>query len=248
MELLKINKHACGFLFKLVRMRYIGCPVMYCSSLGPKGEALSKLKYWKYHYKKNLGEQNEFDWLLNSETVSNSVLYQLSIVQGSTILDLGCGMSSVSQKLLKKSQHPIFVHSLDYVSSVIEHQKKLCSVVPKVNLSSGFDGIVADACLLPYKDNVFDIVVDKGTMDSLLKDDIKERRMQKFASLLEESLRILRPGGCFMQFTDEDPDIHYDILFIAIQKHSAHQYHLSFTSAGSEPYPCYVYLIKKTML
>ncbi|XP_052824484.1 citrate synthase-lysine N-methyltransferase CSKMT, mitochondrial isoform X3 [Octopus bimaculoides] len=213
-----------------------------------QGEALSKLKYWKYHYKKNLREQNEFDWLLNSETVSNSVLNQLAIVQGNTILDLGCGMSSVSQKLLKKSQHPIFVHSLDYVASVIEHQKKLHSVVPKGNLSSGFDCIIADACLLPYKDKVFDIVVDKGTMDSLLKDDIKERRMQKFACLLEESLRILRPGGCFMQFTDEDPDIHYDILFIAIQKHSAHQYQLSFTSAGSEPYPCYVYLIKKIML
>ncbi|GAB1599876.1 citrate synthase-lysine N-methyltransferase CSKMT, mitochondrial-like [Argonauta hians] len=239
MGLMTINKLLGRFLPRTAKVRY-------CSSLGPKGEALSKQQYWKCFYnEKNLADKNGFDWLLNSEIVSDSVLSQLATVQGNTILDLGCGMSSLSQKLLTKSQHPVYIHNVDYIQKVIEYQKRFNFAVSMGHMSSGIDGVVADVCLLPYRNNIFDVVVDKGTMDIILKEDIKERRINMSSCLLQESLRILRPGGCFMQFTDEDPDIHYDLLFSIIQKLSP-QYHLSFTIAGCEPYQCFVYLIKKT--
>lgn len=219
------------------------------SNLGSKGEALSLKKYWEacYNSKKM---KKEFDWLLDSNTVSHDIISQLETSPGQKILDLGCGNSSVSQKIIKNFCCAINIHCLDYVPSVIDHQVKLHLEVKQGHPSSCFVGVVGEACALPYRDNMFDIIIDKGTMDSLLKDNVKERRQKKMTLFLRESLRVLAPGGCFLQFTDEDPDIHQDTLFyllchLGFQKH----YSLSCRSIESpNNYDCYVYSIKKLPL
>ena len=191
--------------------------------------------------------KKEFDWLLDSSTVSYDIISRLENSTGHKILDLGCGNSSVSQKVIEKCRYAINIHCLDYVPSVIDHQAKLHSKLKRGHPSSCFVGIVGEACALPYCDNMFDIIIDKGTMDSLLKDSDKDRRQKKIILFLSESLRVLAPEGNFLQFTDEDPDIHYDTLWSLIcnfgfQRH----YSLSCKSVESPSnYDCYVYSIRK---
>lgn len=218
------------------------------SRFGHNGESLSQKKYWESCYNEKQ-INNEFDWLLDSNTVSHDVISCLENSKGQKILDLGCGNSSVSQKIIEKYCHAVNVHGLDYIPSVIDHQVKVHGMVKQGHPSSCFVGVIGDACALPYRDNIFDIIIDKGTMDSLLKDNIKVRRQKKTTLFLKESLRVLAPGGSFLQFTDEDPDIHHDALWSLIS-HLGLQRKFSLSCKLVESidiYGCYMYSIKKLL-
>jgi len=62
-----------------------------------------------------------------------------------------------------------------------------------------------DACKLPFKNEFFDVILDKGTLDSLLKTE----RTGKYSSakMLKECCRTLHRHGHLFQITDEDPDV-----------------------------------------
>ena len=65
--------------------------------------------------------------------------------------------------------------------------------------------MVGDALSLPFASSTFDVVIDKGTSDSALKEPREGVKMA--ASILRESVRVLKAGGCVWQITDEDPDV-----------------------------------------
>eukprot|EP00494_Astrolonche_serrata_P007314 UN07343 len=56
--------------------------------------------------------------------------------------------------------------------------------------------IQADGFILPYKKNSIDIIVDKGTMDSISCDS-----NHSLSSLFQELYRVLQPGGKYIAIT-----------------------------------------------
>lgn len=91
--------------------------------------------------------------------------------KGGKLLDLGCGDSSICVDV-KDAE----VHGLDFAEKVIEHlQKKY----PKVHYVCG------DVLRTPYKDEYFDYVVAGELIE----------HMEYPANLIQEAMRILKPGG-----------------------------------------------------
>jgi len=68
-----------------------------------------------------------------------------------------------------------------------------------------------DACNLPYESGSFSAVIEKGTMDALLRGGD-----ESWHKMCEETLRVLKPGGCFLQITDENPELRLPLLELLV--------------------------------
>uniref|UniRef100_A0A0B7A262 Methyltransferase domain-containing protein n=1 Tax=Arion vulgaris TaxID=1028688 RepID=A0A0B7A262_9EUPU len=119
-------------------------------------------------------------------------------------LDLGCGTSSLAGNILTNSPTPVLLVLLDFVSEALHYQKQYISTCTALIPESSCQLVCADVMFLPFGDGCFNIAVDKGTMDALLKDKVNGH--SKAQVMMSEVRRVLAPGGRFLQISDEDPD------------------------------------------
>ena len=69
---------------------------------------------------------------------------------------------------------------------------------------------VMDATLMSYEDSIFDLVIDKGTFDSLMCDESGSRRAR---DMLKHISRVLKPGsGHFVLVSHERPEKRLNFL------------------------------------
>lgn len=120
------------------------------------------------------------------------------------VLDLGCGRSQLPLNLYLWKHFPLAVICLDYVQEAVDYQLHSLQTVTPGCQNSFMYGACADACQLPFRNDCFDLVMDKGTMDALLKNTQEGALSAK--QMLFEAYRVLNKGGGFVQLTDEDPD------------------------------------------
>jgi len=97
-------------------------------------------------------------------------------------LDLGCGDSSIQDSLREEGYE---IMALDISTVILE---RLAS--PKREM------VCADAFRLPFLNGMFDVILDKGTLDSISCD--KSRSLSPF---FQEIQRILRPNGKYICIT-----------------------------------------------
>jgi len=69
-----------------------------------------------------------------------------------------------------------------------------------------------NATKMPFKKNTFDVVLDKGTTDSVLKFEDRTQAHLMAKKIQNEALRIISPSGVYIQITDEDPDMRLPLL------------------------------------
>ncbi|XP_033646372.1 citrate synthase-lysine N-methyltransferase CSKMT, mitochondrial-like [Asterias rubens] len=89
------------------------------------------------------------------------------------------------------------------------HQAK----TPLLHQDDPIQFLVADATRLPFRNNQFDIVLEKGTFDAMLNTKNSELARCAFS----ETARVLTPGGIFLQFSDENPDLRLSFLEEALR-------------------------------
>ena len=63
-----------------------------------------------------------------------------------------------------------------------------------------------------FRRKLFDVVLDKGTTDSVLKMEDEDKSLVLCQGILSESLRLLSSSGVYLQITDEDPDLRMSLL------------------------------------
>ena len=173
---------------------------------------LSERGYWEEFYSRK-DAPAQFDWLASYDTIINHL--DLSKHTSFTLLDVGCGISNFTPKLVAQTPNLLSACCVDFshdaVEKVIEYND--CHIICRLNTNSRSPkrlfGVVADAKNLPFKNGAFDIVFDKGTTDSVLKG---AGGVEAAASILGECLRVLTPDGAVVQVTDEDPDLRGDLL------------------------------------
>ena len=163
---------------------------------------LADKTYWKQRYRKQEWSQEHFDWLADSDTTVEHVKSYLKT--GSMILDLGCGTSSFAQKLCRNVNSPLAIYCLDFSQEALQVVSELISDEDKGNHTINF--VHADATKISLRADMFDVILDKGTTDSVLKLDDREKAILMAGAILKESLRLLSPLGTLIQITDEDPD------------------------------------------
>ena len=135
---------------------------------------MAEKKFWDKFYAKH--HQESFEWLVDygeAEQIVPSLIQANDVQSQDFILDCGCGTSLFSYQLLdsfkQTQQSGEFLLCADFSSDALELLKKKQGELEKP-LSSRVDFVRCNCKHLPFRDNLFDLIVDKGYLDSLLKE------------------------------------------------------------------------------
>ncbi|XP_015269592.1 PREDICTED: methyltransferase-like protein 12, mitochondrial isoform X2 [Gekko japonicus] len=168
----------------------------------------------RFYSEKGASGPQHFDWFFGYRDVSGLLL---STLQGlpsgeARILDVGCGTSALGLGLYRDSPRQLHVSCLDFSPLALDSLRQLLwdSPPPRHPLSQ-LCCHLADATDLrdTFESGSFLLVLDKGTCDTLLR---CPRGPGRAKQLVAECLRVLRPGGKLLQFSDEDPDARVPFL------------------------------------
>ena len=148
--------------------------------------------YWEDRYEEQSG--TTFDWLEDYESIK-PIIDNLSIKKESRILNVGCGNSEFSEKMYDEG----FVHNynIDICQNVIDYMKS------RNKDKKGLHFDVMDVCDMAYKDETFDLIVDKSTIDALLCGD---HSFMVVAKMLKEISRVLKTGGYYIIISYGQPE------------------------------------------
>ncbi|OMO63402.1 hypothetical protein COLO4_32471 [Corchorus olitorius] len=116
------------------------------------------------------------------------------------VLELGCGNSQLCEELYKDGISEITC--IDLSSVAVERMKERL-------LSKGYKEIKvleADMLDLPFSNECFDVVIEKGTMDVLFVDsgdpwNPQPATVSKVMAMLEGVHKVLKPNGIFISIT-----------------------------------------------
>ena len=149
-------------------------------------------KYWEERYDEQNG--TTFDWLEDYESIK-PIIDNLGIKKESRILNIGCGNSEFSEKMYDEG----YTHNynIDICQNVIEFMKTR----NKDRKGLHFD--VMDASDMAYKDETFDLVIDKSTIDAILCGD---HCFMLVAKMLKEISRVLKIGGYYIIISYGNPE------------------------------------------
>ncbi|XP_040205701.1 EEF1A lysine methyltransferase 4 [Rana temporaria] len=158
--------------------------------------------YWdtRYERERALPEAGGHEWFGPYEDFAHLVRRQLR--SGLRALVLGCGTSSLSADLYAEGVSPII--SIDYSPICIKEMTERNADIPEISW------MVMDARQLQFPDESFDLVIEKGTLDSMMVDEkdpwnITPATVNLVDEVLSEVSRVLTPSGCFISVTFSPP-------------------------------------------
>ncbi|XP_031556695.1 citrate synthase-lysine N-methyltransferase CSKMT, mitochondrial-like [Actinia tenebrosa] len=202
---------ACTFLrpvFKVKHLR-VSNTKNYTTS-----KDLSDKTFWEHFYASHSPDKG-FDWFLGFYDVKDYLTRYLPPEnQVSRILDLGCGTSNFSLEMFCHLQGKCNIDCVDYSETALkilnqrikllkDREKTLFTAVGEISL------FLADVRNLPFRDETFELTIDKGTSDAVLRSPNGEK---DFFKLIAEVLRVSQHGGTVIQYSDEAPEARMDLL------------------------------------
>lgn len=148
--------------------------------------------YWDERYEEQAG--TTFDWLEDYDSIK-PILEELGIKKESRILNVGCGNSEFSEKMYEDG----YTHnySIDICENVIKFMKE------RNKEKKGLHFEVMDVTNMKYKDETFDLIVDKSTIDSLL---CSTHAFMNVAKMTKEISRVLKEGGIYLIISYGKPE------------------------------------------
>lgn len=137
---------------------------------------INTAEYWNEVWSKEIRNIPEFRFY---KTKSDTIV---SLVpEGAKVLDVGCGIGILMERLLKEKKCDVF--GIDISERAIGHLK-----------TRGMDGIVKRIPPIPVSDNSFDVVIATSFLEHCNKPVI----------IINEMLRVLRMGGAFIVTVPEN--------------------------------------------
>ena len=161
-------------------------------------------KYWKKYYK-NI-DNTTFDWLLEYPYVKEIISSLKLSKNSSKILNVGCGNSEFSENMYDDGYHNI--QNIDLSEELINFMKERSQNRP------GMTYEVMDVFDMAFKNNLFDLIIDKSTLDAI---SCSYDYFVNIAKMLKEIQRVLKIGGYYMVISYEEPDnrlIHLNRKFL----------------------------------
>lgn len=170
------------------------------SALGEKmlGQ-FGKPTFWQHRYDGITPEFKPHDWYVSWQTIKDRV-WAITKLGGKDkdpkqsalkVLNLGCGNSLVAEAVADDKAAEIEkVVSIDFVSSVVEAQK---GRVKNTHFEKKLEFRTMDVLHMEELEEAsFDLVIDKGTIDSLLT---TTTAATDFGDACKQISRVLKPGG-----------------------------------------------------
>eukprot|EP01127_Copromyxa_protea_P024573 TRINITY_DN9753_c0_g1_i1.p1 TRINITY_DN9753_c0_g1~~TRINITY_DN9753_c0_g1_i1.p1 ORF type:complete len:219 (-),score=40.22 TRINITY_DN9753_c0_g1_i1:6-662(-) len=154
--------------------------------------------YWDTFYDSKKDNEKNFDWFLSSSVLSQLLPH---IQPHHTVLHIGCGTSKLGLELYEAGRKNI--HGIDISQTAIDEMNKQCIELTTLKHT------VMDIKNLDFEDHSFDIVLDKGTLDTLI---YGKSQQSDISAVLNEIHRVLKPKGKYLAISDEDPELRLPIL------------------------------------
>ncbi|KAK4284620.1 hypothetical protein QN277_001425 [Acacia crassicarpa] len=170
---------------------------------GAQPESLSALAYLDPHYwDERFSKEEQYEWFKDYSHFRH--LIQAHVTSHSSVLELGCGNSQMCEELYKDGVTDITCIDLSSVA-VEKMQKRLFYRGLK-----DIKVLQADMLELPFGDECFDVVIEKGTMDVLFVDsgdpwNPKPETISKVMAMLKGVHRVLKSDGIFISITFGQP-------------------------------------------
>ncbi|GMY05877.1 methyltransferase-like protein 13 [Fagus crenata] len=155
-------------------------------------------QYWDERF----SNEEHYEWFKDYSHFRH--LIQAHIKPNSSVLELGCGNSQLCDELYKDGITEITCIDLSVIA-VEKMQKRLTS--------KGYNEIKvleADMLDLPFSNECFDVIIEKGTMDVLFVDsgdpwNPQPATVTKVMAMLEGVHRALKPDGIFISISFGQP-------------------------------------------
>nr|XP_002129729.1 uncharacterized protein LOC100185269 [Ciona intestinalis] len=162
---------------------------------------LGLLDTWNKFYNSSC-KTVEKDWFIGFNELKPKLLEILGTTSKKCVVDIGCGTSSVGP-LLSKLLHNNDVYCVDGVEKCLLMLKQQ---YPDYDVTY----VVANVCKqLPFAENNVDLFIDKGTFDSIIRQNNGEQLCKVY---MTELFRVLKYGGKIVQVTTDEPEQRLDIL------------------------------------
>ncbi|KAK8834142.1 hypothetical protein M9Y10_019531 [Tritrichomonas musculus] len=152
--------------------------------------------YWEKRYTES---KTTFEWYFKWNTIERAIKPFLKGRE--LVLNIGCGNSEVSEDMIKGDIETVV--SIDISQVVIDQMSEKCK-----NINNMY-WYKMDCTDMEFKDDLFDIVFDKGTFDAILCGD---NNMTNIRDSLCEIWRVLKNGGFFIEVTHSEPKKRINIL------------------------------------
>mmetsp|Transcript_23577 Transcript_23577/g.35415 ORF Transcript_23577/g.35415 Transcript_23577/m.35415 type:complete len:263 (-) Transcript_23577:182-970(-) len=157
----------------------------------------AKAAFWDSRYMRN---PEVFEWYHPYDAFVD--IFEMFMDKGDEILNIGCGNSEMSAEMALEGYD--WVTNIDHSKVVIEQMKeKYADDLPDM------PWYYMDAAKLRFPDNTFDIVLDKGCMDSML---CGNKGRYETGKMLQEIDRVLKPDGAYILISYGTPDLRLDLL------------------------------------
>ncbi|KAA6390389.1 MAG: putative protein kinase domain protein [Streblomastix strix] len=146
--------------------------------------------FWEQRYRDN---DERFEWYKSYAALRPILAKHLT--PDSKILDLGCGSSRLAEDLYDDGFKNIT--AIDKSPVIIQRMKKANVGHPEIQW------IEMDAIKLRLEKNSFDIVIDKGTTDTIFCGENSFRNIRR---LLHNISDVLKPDGLLISISHRAPD------------------------------------------
>lgn len=172
------------------------------------GHNMSKKRFWDEFYSKN--NKSSFEWLLEYNELVEAIDVSRSFSASRLMLDIGCGSSTFSCEFQKSLRQQSMLICADFSRDALLMLKKKHE--SSTNTTPLIDYIQCDGRRLPFRDGIFDLAIDKGYLDSILKDANMKLAHQKAFESLRATLKCVSSRGVLFQITDEPPELRLSFL------------------------------------
>lgn len=159
------------------------------------------LDYWDKRYEK---EEFAYDWYMSygdiREYLLKDALEGMPPKENIKVLIVGCGTSDVGINMVSDGFGNITC--IDYSEVAIRKMSE------KHKQTKGLTYKVGDVRALDFQTNTFDLIIDKGTLDSIL---CGENGVENSNRMTDEIYRVLKPNGKLVEITYGSPEtrVHY---------------------------------------
>mmetsp|Transcript_25649 Transcript_25649/g.43770 ORF Transcript_25649/g.43770 Transcript_25649/m.43770 type:complete len:278 (+) Transcript_25649:233-1066(+) len=170
-----------------------------------------RMTYWDESYRQSLKDENDspddagnnstetFSWYCGWENELEPFFSELVPLEGNpTVLVPGIGNDACIRDMFDSGYHRLT--AFDYAPEGVECAKRMFG--PQ-RLQLMDDLRVADARSLPYDDASFDVVLEKGTLDSIFLSGGKDKILAKkhLGMAVSELARVVKEGGIVFSVT-----------------------------------------------